>query len=67
MGETDGYVSLGDSTWDVMAALPILSNLGATHTIDWDRTELAAKLRFACGSEEFVTKVRPLLAKVSHR
>jgi myo-inositol-1(or 4)-monophosphatase len=67
MGETDGYVSLGDSTWDVMAALPILSNLGAAHTIDWDRTELAAKLRFACGSEEFVTKVRPLLAKVSHR
>lgn len=60
MGETDGYLSLGDSTWDVMAALPILANLGVAHTIDWDRTELTSKLRFACGSEEFLKKVRPL-------
>lgn len=60
MGETDGYLSLGDSTWDVMAALPILANLGVIHTIDWDRTELSAKLRFACGSAEFLHKVRPL-------
>ena len=66
MGETDGYISLGDSTWDVMAALPILSSLGAKDTIDWDHTELADKLRFACGSEEFVERVRPLLARVSH-
>ncbi|CDZ55563.1 inositol monophosphatase family protein [Neorhizobium galegae] len=65
MGETDGYVALGDSTWDVMAGLPILANLGVSHTIDWDRTELQAKLRFACGSEEFLQKVRPLLQKVS--
>jgi myo-inositol-1(or 4)-monophosphatase len=64
-GETDGYVALGDSTWDVMAALPILRNLGVTHTIDWDRTDLAAKLRFACGSEAFLERVRPLLARVS--
>jgi myo-inositol-1(or 4)-monophosphatase len=65
MGETDGYVSLGDSTWDVMAALPILHNLGASHTIDWDHIELAGKLRFACGRDEFIEKVRPLLANVS--
>jgi myo-inositol-1(or 4)-monophosphatase len=65
MGETDGYVSLGDSTWDVMAALPILSNLGVADTIDWDRTELSAKLRFACGSRAFLEKVRPLLDKVA--
>lgn len=64
MGETDGYVSLGDSTWDVMAALPILRNLGVTHTIDWDRTDLSGKLRFACGTESFVEKVRPLLSRV---
>ncbi|OTP79015.1 inositol monophosphatase family protein [Caballeronia sordidicola] len=64
MGETDGYVSLGDSTWDVMAALPILANLGARHTIDWNRTDLDEKLRFACGSEAFLAKVRPLLARV---
>lgn len=66
LGETDGYVSLGDSTWDVMAALPILANLGVSHTIDWDRTELTEKLRFACGSEELVTRLRPLLRTVSH-
>lgn len=60
MGETDGYLSLGDSTWDVMAALPILANLGVAHTIDWQNTELSSKLRFACGSTEFLDRVRPL-------
>lgn len=64
MGETDGYVSLGDSTWDVMAALPILRNLGVEHTIDWANTELETKLRFACGTEPFLERVRPLLALV---
>ncbi|MCA2435871.1 inositol monophosphatase [Rhizobium leguminosarum] len=65
MGETDGYVSVGDSTWDVMAALPILASLGVSDTIDWDRTELPQKLRFACGSEDFLRKVRPLLQTLS--
>jgi len=65
MGETDGYLSLGDSTWDVMAALPILRNLGVTHTIDWDHVALGDKLRFACGSEGFLQKVRPLLDQVA--
>lgn len=65
MGETDGYVSLGDSTWDVMAALPILANLGVSHTIDWDRTDMRSKLRFACGSERFLEMVRPLLQTVA--
>lgn len=64
MGESDGYVALGDSTWDVMAALPILANLGVSHTIDWDHTDLQTKLRFACGSDEFLARVRPLLNKV---
>lgn len=65
MGETDGYLSLGDATWDVMAALPILANLGITHTIDWDKVDLGDKLRFACGSESFIEKVRPLLERVT--
>ncbi|WP_321936328.1 inositol monophosphatase family protein [Paraburkholderia sp. J8-2] len=64
MGETDGYISLGDSTWDVMAALPILANLGVAHTIDWDSTGLDDKLRFACGSDAFLTRVRPLLTRM---
>jgi myo-inositol-1(or 4)-monophosphatase len=64
-GETDGYVALGDSTWDVMAGLPILASLGVSHTIDWDNTGLEAKLRFACGSETFLAKVRPLLDRIA--
>jgi myo-inositol-1(or 4)-monophosphatase len=65
LGETDGYLSIGDSTWDVMAALPILAGLGVASTIDWDRTELAHKLRFACGSKEFLDRVRPLMRTLS--
>ncbi|PON59162.1 Inositol monophosphatase [Parasponia andersonii] len=65
MGETDSYVSLGDSTWDVMVGLPILANLGVSDTIDWDRIDLQARLRFACGSNDFLEKVRPLLEKVA--
>ena len=62
LGETDGYLALGDASWDVMAALPILANLGISHTIDWHHTHLQAKLRFACGSAAFLAEVRPLLA-----
>lgn len=65
MGETDGYLALGDSTWDVMAGIPILASLGVSHTIDWDQTGLDAKLRFACGSEVFLQKVRPLFDRVA--
>lgn len=65
LGETDGYLSLGDSTWDVMAGLPILANLGVCHTIDWDTVDLQQKLRFACGSRRFVEMVRPLVEAVS--
>lgn len=65
MGETDGYVALGDSTWDVMAGLPILASLGVSHTIDWDQIDLQVKLRFACGTDAFLNRMRPLLDRVS--
>lgn len=64
LGQADGYVALGDSTWDVMAGLPILGNLGISHTIDWEHTSLQTKLRFACGSEALLEKVRPLLKTI---
>lgn len=64
-GECDGYLSLGDATWDVMAALPILANLGVVDTIDWSQTRLDEKLCFACGSEAFLTRVNPLLDKLN--
>ncbi|RST83871.1 inositol monophosphatase [Aquibium carbonis] len=48
-GEVDGYVGYGESSWDVMAAYPILVALGAGSTLDWSTTPLDAKLRFAIG------------------
>ena len=67
LGQTDGYLALGDSTWDIMAGLPILKNLGISDTLDWDHIDLKEKLRFACGNEEFITLVRPLLDKVNKK
>jgi myo-inositol-1(or 4)-monophosphatase len=64
-GETDGYLALGDATWDVMAGLPILASLGVSHTIDWGGINLQDKLRFACGSEAFLARMRPLLDRVA--
>ncbi|MFB9951833.1 inositol monophosphatase family protein [Rhizobium puerariae] len=60
-GETDGYVALYDSTWDVMAGLAILASLGVSHTIDWKKVNLQDKLRFACGSDAYLARLRPLL------
>lgn len=39
MGETDGYVALGDSTYDVIAGPPM------SHTIDWGLTGCKAAVR----------------------
>jgi myo-inositol-1(or 4)-monophosphatase len=63
--ETDGYVALGVSTWNVMAGLPILTSLCGSDTVDGDRTVLQDKLRFGCGTEAFLSRVRPLLRSVS--
>lgn len=61
-GEVDAYLGLGESSWDVMAALPMLERLGAACTIDWDRTTLDSKLRFCVGKPEIVTRLEPLVA-----
>lgn len=60
-GEVDGYLGFGESTWDVMAALPILAGLGIVSTVDWNAIGLDAKLRFACGTPEFLALVAPLM------
>jgi myo-inositol-1(or 4)-monophosphatase len=52
---------LGESTWDVMAALPILQGLGIENTIDWKRTDLSSKLRFVCGSPDLLAVFEPLM------
>lgn len=60
-GAVDGYLGLGESTWDVMAALPILEGLGIENTIDWKRTDLSSKLEFVCGSRDLLTVFEPLM------
>jgi myo-inositol-1(or 4)-monophosphatase len=60
-GQVDGYVACGDSTWDVMAALPILGQLGIGSSIDWRATPLSAKLTYACGAPDFLAAVAPIL------
>ncbi|TIP14316.1 inositol monophosphatase family protein [Mesorhizobium sp.] len=54
LGHVDGYISLGESSWDVMAALAILHALGATSTVDWLATGLEVKVPLICGNPEFI-------------
>jgi myo-inositol-1(or 4)-monophosphatase len=60
-GEVDGYIGTGESSWDLMAALPILSQIGIRSTVDWGNIDLRDKLRFACGTPEFLDLVAPLV------
>ena len=60
-GEVDGYIGMGESTWDLMAALPILAQLGIESTVNWSDITLAAKLKFACGTPEFLELVAPVV------
>lgn len=62
LGQVDGYVGMGESTWDVMAALPILHGLGLRDTLDWSAIDLSEKLKFAAGSQRFIEAARPALA-----
>jgi len=61
LGEVDGYLGTGESSWDLMAALPILAQIGIGATVDWAAVELSEKLRFACGTPEFLDLVAPLV------
>tara|TARA_B100000768_G_scaffold181810_1_gene206582 strand:- start:6854 stop:7663 length:810 start_codon:yes stop_codon:yes gene_type:complete len=60
-GQVDGYLGNGESTWDLMAAIPILEQLGIGCTVDWTQTNLNDKLRFACGTPEFLNAVTPII------
>lgn len=61
LGQVDGYLGMGESTWDLMAALPILEQIGIVSTVDWAATDLNDKLRFACGTPEFLKVVDPVV------
>lgn len=60
-GQVDGYLGTGESTWDLMAAIPILENIGIGCTVDWSQIDLNDKLRFACGTPEFLNAVAPII------
>jgi myo-inositol-1(or 4)-monophosphatase len=60
-GQTDAYLGMGESTWDVMAALPILQHLGAASTLDWQGVHLDQKLRFCVGKPELVARLASLV------
>lgn len=65
-GQVDGYIACGDSTWDVMGALPILRQIGIESSIHWPATPLSAKLVYACGTREFLTLAQPVLDTFGH-
>ena len=54
LGEIDGYLGLGISTWDLMAIVPFLEQLNIASTINWETVDLGDKLRFVCGTPEFL-------------
>lgn len=66
-GEVDGYVGYGESSWDVMAIVPILEALGAVSTLDWSRNGLDAKLKFVIGKPGLLGVVGELLEPGSIR
>lgn len=61
LGQVDGYIGTGESTWDLMAALPILEQLGIQSTVDWSKLDLTSKIRFACGTPEFLQAVAEIV------
>jgi myo-inositol-1(or 4)-monophosphatase len=65
LGHVDGYVGVGESTWDVMAALPILAELGLHSTLDWTDIDLSAKLKFTVGTKEFNQTMDPAINSVA--
>jgi myo-inositol-1(or 4)-monophosphatase len=60
-GQVDGYIGTGESTWDLMAIVPILQEIGVGCTVDWASTDLDDKLRFACGTPGFLEAVEPIV------
>jgi myo-inositol-1(or 4)-monophosphatase len=60
-GEVDGYIGIGESSWDIMAAFAILEQLGISTTVDWSRSDLHTKFKFAAGTAEFLATVEPIV------
>jgi myo-inositol-1(or 4)-monophosphatase len=63
-GHVDGYISLGESSWDIMAAMAIVSELGAKSTVDWQKVGLHRKFPMACGTTQFLAVAEKFTAWV---
>jgi myo-inositol-1(or 4)-monophosphatase len=59
LGEVDGYVSLAETSWDVMAGLAILQAIGIRDTVDWTRVSLREKFSMRCGGPEILDLMAP--------
>jgi myo-inositol-1(or 4)-monophosphatase len=64
LGESDGYIGLGEATWDVMGVMPVLAALGCVSTLDWPSTSLGDKLDFACGRNGFLEAIARVMPHV---
>lgn len=59
-GEVDGYVSCGDSSWDLMGTWSAAMALGATATVDWADFGLDERRRLIVGKPGFVDHCRAI-------
>jgi myo-inositol-1(or 4)-monophosphatase len=60
-GEVDACLGFGVRSWDVMAAMPMLEQLGGVSTIDWRDADLLQRFDYIAGSVETVALARPIL------
>lgn len=60
-GFTDGYIGVGESTWDVAAACAILPQVDVSTNLNWRDRDLTSKLKFAAGSKGLLELINPLI------
>ncbi|BCP55735.1 arabinose phosphate phosphatase [Kaistia sp. 32K] len=60
-GQVDACLGFGVRSWDVMAALPVVEQLGGVSTIDWQASDILQKFDYLAGSAETVALARPIL------
>ena len=60
-GQVDGYVGMGESSWDLVAALAILEQIGISSTVDWKHSSLSSKFKLAVGTPDFLDAVEPIV------
>jgi myo-inositol-1(or 4)-monophosphatase len=64
LGRVDGYISLGESSWDMIASLAILAPLGGTSSSGWAADSLREKRSIVCGTRHFVEMASIILREV---